>query len=310
MRRRAAGLRTSRGARQASSPIPTAWSARATTCAVRRPGGGTLSCASQLVNVRVWSRSKRCSPKSSNSAVSPAWPAATAGTAPARSAQTARCLRHRQLQRPGPGPPSGAVTAVIHTAQAARRPNLRVELSGQAIENAQPRTSSNSTALGLILAIILGLVFAALFAAITPIVTALVAIGIGYGTTGLLSHALTTSASASTTPAPIPPRRPPARPTTSWPKASVPVSTDHSSWSQPSTGRPTRPRSPRSCTRPHARVRTSQLVVPHMARPPPARPAPRKRREPGYPDPQRTSAGHQRLSRPERLKASRQEGGI
>jgi hypothetical protein len=44
--------------------------------------------------------------------------------------------------------PDGAVNAVIHTARAARRPNLKVELTGQAIENAQPQQSSNSTALG------------------------------------------------------------------------------------------------------------------------------------------------------------------
>ncbi len=88
--------------------------------------------------------------------------------------------------------PSDAVNAVIHTAQAARGPNLKVALTGQAIENVQPQKSSNSTALGVILAlIVLVLAFGALFAAITPIVTALIAIGIGYDITGLLSHVLT-----------------------------------------------------------------------------------------------------------------------
>ena len=88
--------------------------------------------------------------------------------------------------------PSDAVSAVIHTAQAAQGPNLGVALTGQAIENVQPEQSSNSTALGVILAlIVLGLAFGALFAAVTPIVTALVAIGIGYALTGLLSHVLT-----------------------------------------------------------------------------------------------------------------------
>jgi putative drug exporter of the RND superfamily len=87
--------------------------------------------------------------------------------------------------------PANAVTAVIHTAQAAQGPNLEVELAGQAIENVQPQKSSNSTALGVILALlVLGLAFGALFAAITPIVTALVAIGIGYALTALLSHAI------------------------------------------------------------------------------------------------------------------------
>jgi putative drug exporter of the RND superfamily len=88
--------------------------------------------------------------------------------------------------------PGAAVSAVIRTAQAVQGPSLKVELAGQAIENAQPQKSSNSTALGVILAlIVLGLAFGALFAAITPIVTALVAIGIGYDLTGLLSHVLT-----------------------------------------------------------------------------------------------------------------------
>jgi RND superfamily putative drug exporter len=88
--------------------------------------------------------------------------------------------------------PDSAVNAVVHTAQAAQGPTLRVELTGQAIENVEPSQSSNSTVLGIILAlIVLGMAFGALFAAITPIVTALVAIGIGYGLTGLLSHALT-----------------------------------------------------------------------------------------------------------------------
>ena len=44
-----------------------------------------------------------------------------------------------------------------------RDPNLEVELAGQAIENAQPQKSSNSTGLGVILAlIVLGLAFGAL----------------------------------------------------------------------------------------------------------------------------------------------------
>jgi putative drug exporter of the RND superfamily len=88
--------------------------------------------------------------------------------------------------------PGGAVTAVIATAQAIQGPDLKVALTGQAIENAQPQPSSHSTILGVLLAlIVLGLAFGALFAALTPIVTALVAIGLGYDVTGLLSHVLT-----------------------------------------------------------------------------------------------------------------------
>ncbi|HEX4061354.1 MAG TPA: MMPL family transporter [Streptosporangiaceae bacterium] len=84
------------------------------------------------------------------------------------------------------------VNGVIHTAQAARSSSLNVQLTGQAIENAQPQKSSNSTIIGILLAlIVLGVAFGAMFAAVTPIVTALVAIGIGYGVTGLLTHVLT-----------------------------------------------------------------------------------------------------------------------
>jgi RND superfamily putative drug exporter len=88
--------------------------------------------------------------------------------------------------------PESGVHAVVHAAQAAQGPALRVELTGQAIENVEPSQSSDSTVLGIILALlVLGLAFGALFAAITPIVTALAAIGIGYGLTGLLSHTVT-----------------------------------------------------------------------------------------------------------------------
>jgi RND superfamily putative drug exporter len=87
--------------------------------------------------------------------------------------------------------PDRAVDAVVHTAQAAQGPNLKVALTGQAIENVRPQRSSNSTVLGVVLAaIVLVLAFGALCAAFTPIVTALVAIGIGYALTGLLSHVL------------------------------------------------------------------------------------------------------------------------
>jgi RND superfamily putative drug exporter len=86
---------------------------------------------------------------------------------------------------------SNAVNAVINTAQEAQGPGLKVALTGQAIENAEPEASSNSGLLGVILAlIVLALAFGALFAAITPIVTALIAIGIGAAITGLLSHVL------------------------------------------------------------------------------------------------------------------------
>jgi RND superfamily putative drug exporter len=83
------------------------------------------------------------------------------------------------------------VTRLIDTATAARSPDLRVELGGQAIENAEKQKQSDSTALGVIFAlIVLGILFGAVLAAVIPIVTALIAIGIGFALTGLMSHVI------------------------------------------------------------------------------------------------------------------------
>jgi RND superfamily putative drug exporter len=93
--------------------------------------------------------------------------------------------------------PSAAVLAVVHTAQAAQGPDLKVALSGQAIENTQTQKSSDSTGLGVLFAlIVLGFAFGALFAAVIPILTALAAIGIGYSITGLMSHVLSVASFA------------------------------------------------------------------------------------------------------------------
>jgi RND superfamily putative drug exporter len=84
---------------------------------------------------------------------------------------------------------SAQVTRLISTAQAAQNSHLQIDLGGQAIENAQPQKSSDSTGLGVIFAlIVLGILFGALLAAVIPIVTALIAIGIGFAITGLMSH--------------------------------------------------------------------------------------------------------------------------
>jgi RND superfamily putative drug exporter len=81
------------------------------------------------------------------------------------------------------------VVRLLDTAEGARSSVLDVQLSGQAIENAEPQKQSDSTGLGVVFAlIILGVLFGAVFAAVIPIVTALVAIGIGYALTGLMSH--------------------------------------------------------------------------------------------------------------------------
>jgi RND superfamily putative drug exporter len=87
--------------------------------------------------------------------------------------------------------PNSAVDRVINTATAARSADLQVELGGQAIENAEPQSSMDSTVLGVIFAlIVLGILFGAVLAAVIPIVTALIAIGIGFAFTGLMTHVL------------------------------------------------------------------------------------------------------------------------
>jgi RND superfamily putative drug exporter len=81
------------------------------------------------------------------------------------------------------------VTRLITTAQASQNAHLQIDLGGQAIENAQPQKSSDSTGLGVIFAlIVLGILFGAVLAAVIPIITALTAIGIGFAITGLMSH--------------------------------------------------------------------------------------------------------------------------
>src|SRR5271154_6486828 len=81
------------------------------------------------------------------------------------------------------------VTRLITTAQASQNAHLQINLGGQAIENAQPQKSSDSTGLGVIFAlIVLGILFGAVLAAVIPIITALIASGIGFAFTGLMSH--------------------------------------------------------------------------------------------------------------------------
>lgn len=81
------------------------------------------------------------------------------------------------------------VNRLISTAQDAQNSSLEIGLGGQAIENAQPQKSSDSTGLGVLFAlIVLGILFGAVLAAVIPIITALIAIGIGFAFTGLMSH--------------------------------------------------------------------------------------------------------------------------
>ena len=85
--------------------------------------------------------------------------------------------------------PPAAVTRVIHTAQAAATATLRVELGGQAIEQAQSAGPGPLTIVGLAAAVVVLLVlFGSVTAMLMPIMTVLVAIGAGTGANGLITH--------------------------------------------------------------------------------------------------------------------------
>ncbi len=87
--------------------------------------------------------------------------------------------------------PSGAVTAVIAAAQAARTPTLQVALLGQAIESSESSGPSQATAVGLGVAVLVLLVlFGSVTAMLMPLVTVLVAIGAGISVNSMITHVL------------------------------------------------------------------------------------------------------------------------
>ncbi|HET9971653.1 MAG TPA: MMPL family transporter [Streptosporangiaceae bacterium] len=87
--------------------------------------------------------------------------------------------------------PSGAVTAVIAAAQAARTPALQVALLGQAIESSESSGPSQATAVGLGVAVLVLLVlFGSVAAMLMPLVTVLVAIGAGISVNSMITHVL------------------------------------------------------------------------------------------------------------------------
>jgi putative drug exporter of the RND superfamily len=87
--------------------------------------------------------------------------------------------------------PTGAIKKVISTAEAARSPDLQVELGGQAIEQTEFAKPASTTAIGLLAAIVVLLVsFGSFLAMGLPIVTALFGLGTGIGLVGLVSHVL------------------------------------------------------------------------------------------------------------------------
>jgi RND superfamily putative drug exporter len=89
--------------------------------------------------------------------------------------------------------PTNDVKAVIAAAEAARSPNLQVELGGAAIEGTQRPTLGAATAIGIAAAIVVLLVsFGSLFAMGLPIVMALFGLGTAGGLIAALTHAVQT----------------------------------------------------------------------------------------------------------------------
>ena len=87
--------------------------------------------------------------------------------------------------------PASAIKKVIATATAARSSGLQVELSGQAIEQAQQASIGYTAIVGLGAAIVVLLIsFGSMLAMGLPIVTALFGLGTGLGLIGLLSQVL------------------------------------------------------------------------------------------------------------------------
>jgi RND superfamily putative drug exporter len=87
--------------------------------------------------------------------------------------------------------PKAAVDRVISTAEAARSPQLQVELGGQAIEQAQQTSLGFATVVGILAAIIILLISLGSFSAMgLPIATALLGLGVGVGLITLASHVI------------------------------------------------------------------------------------------------------------------------
>jgi RND superfamily putative drug exporter len=87
--------------------------------------------------------------------------------------------------------PKSAVERVIATAEATRREGLQVELSGEAISQAEDRDFSVATGIGLMAGIVVLLVtFGSLIAMGLPIVTALFGLGTGIALIPLFTHVI------------------------------------------------------------------------------------------------------------------------
>jgi putative drug exporter of the RND superfamily len=89
--------------------------------------------------------------------------------------------------------PKGAGERVVKTAEAARAPDLQIELGGQAIEQTEQEGFGLTTAVGLLAAIVvLLLTFGSLIAMGLPILTALFGLGTGLGLIALFTHVIDT----------------------------------------------------------------------------------------------------------------------
>jgi RND superfamily putative drug exporter len=89
--------------------------------------------------------------------------------------------------------PVSAAERVVAVAQAGARPDLQVELGGQAIEATEQAGFGVSTAVGLLAAIVvLLLTFGSLVAMGLPIITALFGLGTGLGVIALFTHVVDT----------------------------------------------------------------------------------------------------------------------
>lgn len=86
------------------------------------------------------------------------------------------------------------VLKVVSDVKSASDSNIQSAIGGQAIEQSQQASTSNSEAIGIVsAAIILLIAFGSVYAMTVPIITALMALGVGIGSIGLASHFLSIS---------------------------------------------------------------------------------------------------------------------
>jgi RND superfamily putative drug exporter len=87
--------------------------------------------------------------------------------------------------------PHSDVTRVVRLAEAARAPDLQVDLGGQAVENALRPSVGISAAVGVVAAaVVLLIAFGSLLAMLLPLVIAIAALASGLMTVGLATHAV------------------------------------------------------------------------------------------------------------------------